>query len=209
MINLKAIRFITLIAFINIAIKILLFYFNINNIQSVDNLRYPLTTLSAVTYVAILIYLLHILKFFKEKDSVIVALRIYIGFEVVFFIFNLVFSMLFNNYSYYNIMGVIHCVVLVYLVTRIFDLQSPIIKPPFVLWALALLVIAIIRMTMPIFFTFLMNIKSFPYFTLIDIIPIIAAIIILNKVPIALKYTEQTPLKDPFLFTDKENPKEF
>jgi hypothetical protein len=208
MINSKAIRFITLIAFINIAIKILLFYFNINSNQTVDYLQYPLNILSIVTYVAILIYLLNILNFFKEKNSVILAFKIYIGFEVIFFIFNRVFILLLHSYSYSDIMSVIHCIVIVYLATRIFDLQNPAIKLPFVFFVLALLVIAIIRMTMPVFLTFLMNIKSFPYFTLVDIIPIIAAITILNKVPDALKYAEETPQKAPFISPDKENPTE-
>ncbi|WP_183561146.1 hypothetical protein [Mucilaginibacter sp. SP1R1] len=195
-INPKGIRFITFVAFVQIAIQIAFFYISVKGI-SLSYVRHPLSLLSIAAYLATIIYLLNILKFFGEKGSVLTAFKLYIGVELAMFAANTLSGILFNNYTYYQLFAAANFIAVLYLSIQIFTIKNPAIKQPFSLLGISLLVTSILSLVTPFLFTLINDYMIFSYVNLIRLIPIVATINIFNKVAEQLK-TSATEEKDNF-----------
>ena len=224
MINLKSIRFITLIAFIKIAILIVYLYLDLNDKITGNYARYLFTSLSLVTFITIVVYLFGILKFLGESNSVLIAFKIFIGFELISFVLGMTLGLFLKSYYYYAIMEIARFCVLLYLAIQLTRMQDPILKPSFAFFGVASLVTCILMMVAPIYISAViksMIVKPpvntirhmYTYLGIADILTLIAVIIILNQVQERLNqerlnYAEGTAKIDPFLAPYKENSEE-
>lgn len=210
MINSKSIRFITLIAFIKIAILIFFLYLDLNDKITGNYVRYVFTSLSLVTFIAIVVYLFAILKFLRESNSVLIAFNIFIGFELVSFALDMTLGLHLKSYSYYVIIETTRFFVLLYLAIQLTRVQDPILKSSYVFFGVASLVTCILMVVAPVYISAViksmivkpsMNTVRHFYTSLsiVGILPLTAVIIILNQVQNRLNYIEKKAEKDPFL----------
>ncbi|MDN5285471.1 MAG: hypothetical protein JWR38_1745 [Mucilaginibacter sp.] len=225
MINLKSIRFITLVAFFKIAILILYVYLDVNDKITGNYIRYLFTGLSLITFIVIAVYLLGILKFLGEGNSVLIAFKIFIGFELASFVANMAVSLLLfpkhpNGYLYYfTIVEIVRFFVFLYLSIQLTRIQDPILKSSFVFFGVAALVNLILAAVMPFYVSYMvksMIVKPtestihhiYTYSGMANMLPIIAVLIILNQVQERLNYAEGTAKKDPFFIGYEEKSEE-
>jgi hypothetical protein len=219
MINLQSIRFITLIAFVKIAILIVYLYLDVNDKITGNYVRYIFTGLSLVTYITIVVYLFGILKFLGESNSVLIAFKVFIGFELINFILGMTLGLFLKSFYYYAIMEIIRFSVLLYLTIQLTKMQDHVLKPSFAFFGGASLVTCMFMIVAPIYVSAVikyMIVKPpvniirhmYTYFGMVDILTLIAVLIILNQVQERLKYAEETTRKDPFLTGHEENSEE-
>lgn len=225
MINLKSIRIVTLVAFFKIAILILYPCLAITNIVAATYIRYLFTILSLATFIIIVIYLFGILKFLREDDDILLAFKVFIGFELVNFVINmslslLVFPKLHNSYLYvgyyYGIMEIIRFVLLLYLSIQLSRMQDPALKSSFVFFGVASLASCIIVTVAPFYAAYIVNYMGvgshahimrhiYDYAGMANILPLIAVIIILSQLRQRLNYIDETIKKGPFFAGYEDN----
>jgi hypothetical protein len=223
MINLKSVRFVTLIIFFKIILSILCLYLDVND-KITENARYFLSGLSLVTYIAVIIYLFGILKFLRENNSIIIAFKVFIGFELGYIVLSWVLGFLLKSYysSFYHyylycslILGTAHFFVLLYLAIQLTTIQDPIFKSSFAFFGIASLTIWMLTAVTPFYVGYAvksMIVKPpertihhiYTYVGMTDILVFIAIIIILNQVRERLNYIAETIKKGPF-FAKYEN----
>ncbi|MDN5285472.1 MAG: hypothetical protein JWR38_1746 [Mucilaginibacter sp.] len=228
MINLKSIRLITLVAFIKIASLIFYLYLDVTDKITGNYTRYLLMGLSLTTFIVIVFYLLGILKFLREGNAVLIAFKVFVGFELISFAVNIAVSMLlfpklhysylYINY-YYGIIEIIRFFILLYLTIQLARIQDAILRPSFVFFGGALLVACILITVTPFYTAYIiqsMSVKPpanimrhiYTYAGMANILPLIAVLIILNQVQERLNYVEETAKKDPFLTGYEEKSEE-
>ncbi|MBB6112655.1 hypothetical protein [Mucilaginibacter lappiensis] len=225
MISLKSIRFIIFIVFLKIVLLLLNPFLDATGIATAAYIRYLFTILFIATFTIIVIYLLGILKFLREENDILIAFKVFIGFELINFVLNmalsmLVFSKLHHSYLYvgyyYGIIEIIRFVILVYLSIQLTRMQDPVLKSSFVFFGVASLAACIIVIIAPFYASYMINYMGagphttnimrhiYSYAGMANILPLIAVLIILNQMKDRLNYVEETIKKGPF-FTGYED----
>jgi hypothetical protein len=228
MINLNSIRFITIIAFFKIAILILFLYLDVTDQITANYMRYLFIILSIAAFTIIVIYLVGILSFLREDNAVLIAFKVFISFELVSFTVSMAVSLflipklqhgyLYMGY-YYGLVEIIRFFILLYLSILLTTMQDPILKPSFVFFGVASLAACIFITVIPLYASYMIDSMSvrppanimrhiYTYSGMVNILPLIAVIIILNQVQERLNYAEVTPKKDPFLTGYEDNSEE-
>jgi len=192
-------------AFIQIAIQLVFVYIGTEAFGMNVYLRYLLTGFSMLMYLLVLVFLLSVLKFFNEKNSIITAFGVYIAFTAVYNILSLNVNTLgFNIVTYYSIISSIHFLMVLYVVIMSFMVKHPVIRKAFALFAILSLITAVTVMALPVLFGFLqIGFQAYRYIYVVNVLPLIAAIIIFIKTDEGTKsidFTGEKPLfkDDPF-----------
>ena len=192
-------------AFIQIAIQLVFVYIGTEALGMNVYLRYLLTGFSMLMYLLVLVFLLSVLKFFNEKNSIITAFGVYIAFTAVYNILSLNVNTLgFNIVTYYSIISSIHFLMVLYVVIMSFMVKHPVIRKAFALFAILSLITAVTVMALPVLFGFLqIGFQAYRYIYVVNVLPLIAAIIIFIKTDEGTKsidFTGEKPLfkDDPF-----------
>jgi hypothetical protein len=191
--------------FFQIALQLVFLYIGTDTFGLNPYIRYILSGLATLNYLLILVFLLSVLKFFHEKNNIITAFIVYIAFTVLYNILNLTIGFWgINLVAYYSVANGVHFLMELYLVATLFMVKHPVIRSGFVLFAVLLLVASIVVLTLPMLFSFLnISFQIFRYIYLVNVLPLIAAIIIFNKTAEGTKnidFTGDKPLfkNDPF-----------
>ncbi|MDN3546875.1 hypothetical protein [Mucilaginibacter aquaedulcis] len=191
--------------FFQIALQFVFLYISPDTFRLNPYIRYILSGLATLIYPLILIFLLSVLKFFHEKNNIITALTIYIAFTVLYNILNITAGFWGTSLvTYYSVANGIHFLMELYLVATLFMVKHPVIRSGFILFAVLLLVSSITVLVLPMLFGMLnISFELFRYIYLVNVLPLIAAIIIFNKTAEGTKnvdFTSEKPLfkDEPF-----------
>lgn len=186
-------------AFLQIAIQLIFIYIGTDALGMNVYLRYLLSGLSMLMYLLVLVFLLSVLKFFNEKNSIITAFGVYIVFTIFYNILNMIVGMWVTNLvTYYTVTSIFHFLLVLYVVTMSFMVKHPVIRKGFVLFAILSLITAVTVMALPMLFGLLhIGFQAYRYIYLVNVLPPIAAIVIFNKTTESVKnpgFTGDKPL---------------
>ncbi|MEN0056689.1 MAG: hypothetical protein AAGC65_23625 [Mucilaginibacter sp.] len=181
--NKPATQIAVIAVFLQIAMQLIFQYIGTNLFGFNEYLRYFLSGLSILTYLLVLAFLLSVLRYYNEKNSIAIAFGVYIIFTTINNTVNLTIGYwMANPVTYYTISSIVHFFMVLYVAIMAFMVKHPVIRKGFALFAILSLVATIAVMFLPMLFGLLnIGFKAYRYIYLISILPLIAAIIIFNK----------------------------
>lgn len=198
--NPPATRVAVIAAFLQIAIQFIFLYFGTDNNSGIFlYIRYALSGLALLTHLLVLFFLQSVLKFFKEKNSIVSAFGVFIILNIVYYILNITAGMWITNLvSFYTIASIVYFLLNLYLVAMSFMVKHPVIRNGFMLFGVLLLVASIAIVALPALFGLLgVGFSAFRYIYLVNVLPPVAAIVIFNKTTESAKnpgFTGDKPL---------------
>jgi hypothetical protein len=168
---------------INIILKLAIFLLHINRIQLDLSLSYFIDGVIEITYILMLLYLIGILQSVGETIAVQTPFSLFLGIEVMIFISGFISSRSQSMVMMLTAIGVVKIIAIFYIAIIVFKVKNQQISVAFKIYGLSLILVFIVKMSMPFLFVMTNHAVSptLKYLGLTDIIPLIAMLFIIDK----------------------------